>query len=83
MLKALLDLVPGEGRAMRDLAGSWGCDASFVTVTCDGLEARGFAERRVSAHDRRVKPVELTPAGIDARPGRPARCTGPGPGSTP
>jgi len=67
MLKALLDLVPGEGRAMRELAGQWGCDASFVTVTCDGLEARGLVERRVSERDRRVKTVELTPAGVEAQ----------------
>jgi DNA-binding MarR family transcriptional regulator len=67
MLKALLDLRPGEGRAMRELAGEWGCDASFVTVTCDGLEAKGYVERRVAEHDRRVKMVELTPAGIEAQ----------------
>jgi DNA-binding MarR family transcriptional regulator len=67
MLKALLDLVPGEGRPMRELAGAWGCDASFVTVTCDGLEARGLIERRVSDRDRRVKMVELTPAGVEAQ----------------
>jgi MarR family transcriptional regulator, organic hydroperoxide resistance regulator len=67
MLKALLDLTPGEGRPMRELAGAWGCDASFVTVTCDGLEARGMIERRVSDRDRRVKMVELTPAGVEAQ----------------
>jgi DNA-binding MarR family transcriptional regulator len=77
MLKALLDLVPGEGRPMRDLAGAWGCDASFVTVTCDGLEARGFVERHVSDHDRRVKLVELTPAGIEAQAWATAEVYGP------
>lgn len=66
MLKALLELEPGEAVAMRDLAERWQCDASFVTVTCDGLEARSFIERRVAPHDRRIKMVELTPAGVDA-----------------
>jgi DNA-binding MarR family transcriptional regulator len=67
MLKGLLELVPGEGVPMRDLAERWGCDASFVTVMCDGLEARGLVERRVADHDRRIKMVELTPAGAEAR----------------
>jgi MarR family transcriptional regulator, organic hydroperoxide resistance regulator len=66
MLKALLELSPREATPMRELAERWGCDASFVTVTCDGLEARGLIERRVAEHDRRIKMVELTPAGVDA-----------------
>ena len=67
VLKALLELEPGTARAMRELVSQWRCDASFVTVLVDGLEERGFAERRVAPHDRRVKLVELTPAGIAAR----------------
>ena len=47
---------------MRELADQWGCDASFVTIVTDGLEAAGYAERRVAPHDRRIKTVELTPA---------------------
>jgi DNA-binding MarR family transcriptional regulator len=66
MLKALLELAPREATPMRELAERWGCDASFVTVTCDGLEARGLIERRVADHDRRIKMVELTAAGADA-----------------
>lgn len=66
MLKALLELTPHEGVPMRDLAERWGCDASFVTVTCDGLESRGLVERRVAEHDRRIKIVELTPGGVEA-----------------
>ncbi|HEY6415600.1 MAG TPA: hypothetical protein VIX41_05170, partial [Acidimicrobiales bacterium] len=31
------------------------------------LEARGLVERRVAEHDRRIKMVELTPAGAEAR----------------
>jgi DNA-binding MarR family transcriptional regulator len=67
MLKGMLELEPGEAVPMRHLADRWGCDASFVTVVVDGLEGRGFAERRVAPHDRRIKAVELTPDGVDAR----------------
>jgi DNA-binding MarR family transcriptional regulator len=67
MVKALLELEPGEGRPMRSLAHEWGCDASFVTVVVDGLEERGYAVRRVADYDRRVRTVELTDEGVDAR----------------
>lgn len=67
MLKGLLELTSGEGMPMRDLAERWGCDASFVTVMCDGLEARGLVERRIADHDRRIKMVVLTPAGAEAK----------------
>jgi DNA-binding MarR family transcriptional regulator len=67
MLKGLLELDPGDALPMRELADRWGCDASFVTVVVDGLEGRGFAERRVAPHDRRIKAVQLTDQGIAAR----------------
>jgi DNA-binding MarR family transcriptional regulator len=67
MLKALLELQPGEATGMRALADEWGCDASFVTVVIDGLESQGYAVRRVSEQDRRVKTVELTAEGVAAR----------------
>lgn len=67
MLKALVDLEPGESRPMRSLADEWGFDASFVTVIVDGLEQGGYADRRVAEHDRRVKTVELTDKGVEAR----------------
>jgi DNA-binding MarR family transcriptional regulator len=67
MFRALLDLTPDEGLPMRDLAERWGCDASFVTVTCDALQARGLIERRVAPHDRRIRMVELTDEGADAK----------------
>jgi DNA-binding MarR family transcriptional regulator len=66
-LKALISLEPGESVSMRELAAQWGCDASFVTIVTDGLETAGYAERRVAAHDRRIKTVELTAAGTEAR----------------
>jgi DNA-binding MarR family transcriptional regulator len=67
MLKGLLELDAGDALPMRELADRWGCDASFVTVVVDGLEGRGFAERRVAPHDRRIKAVQLTDEGITAR----------------
>ena len=67
MLKGLLELDAGDALPMRELADRWGCDASFVTVVVDGLEGRGFAERRVAPHDRRIKAVQLTDEGIAAR----------------
>ena len=76
-LKALLELTPGEPTAMRDLANRWHCDASFVTVTCDGLEARGLIERRVAPHDRRIKLVDLTPEGVEAQARAHAEVYGP------
>ena len=66
MLKALFELEPDEQVPMRDLAVRWGVDASFVTVVCDGLEARGLIERRVAPWDRRVKVVSLTERGVEA-----------------
>ncbi len=45
---------------MRSLASSLHCDASNITGLVDKLEARGLAERRAGAGDRRVKLVALT-----------------------
>ena len=52
---------------MRVLAQGWGCDASWVTGIVDGLEERGYVERRVLATDRRVKVVHLTAEGERAK----------------
>jgi DNA-binding MarR family transcriptional regulator len=54
----------GGGRTMRSLAAEWRCDASTATWTVDRLEAKGLAERRAHATDRRVKLVVLTPHGV-------------------
>ena len=66
-LKALLSMEPGEPQPMRVLAESWRCDASWVTGIVDGLEDRGYAERRAHPTDRRTKLVEITPLGVKAR----------------
>jgi DNA-binding MarR family transcriptional regulator len=65
LLKALVHLgTVGDGGArMGDLAGHWGCDASYVTTLADGLQVRGLAERRPHPTDRRVKSIVLTAEG--------------------
>lgn len=67
LLKALVSLEPGGAEPMRVLAKGWGCDASWVTGIVDGLEERGYVERRVLPTDRRVKVVHLTDAGEQAK----------------
>jgi len=56
-------LEPGTPTPMNELAAFFGCDASNITGLVDRLEARGVLERRVPAHDRRVKQIVLTEAG--------------------
>ena len=56
-------LEPGVPTPMSELAAFFGCDASNITGLVDRLEARGVLERRVPAHDRRVKHIVLTEAG--------------------
>ena len=60
-------LVPGTAVTMGALAETLACEASNVTGIVDRLERRGLVERRGAAHDRRVKTLELTPAGSDLR----------------
>ena len=65
--RALSSLDPDAGRTMRALAAEWEIDASTVTWIVDRLEAKGLAERRAHATDRRVKLVVLTPTGTQAK----------------
>lgn len=60
-------LPPDSAVSMRTLATRLGCDASNVTGIVDRLEARGLVVRRPAEHDRRVKELALTPAGLSAR----------------
>jgi len=66
-LKTLLWLEPGEPRPMRSIAESLKCDASWVTGIVDGLEARGYAERKAHPVDRRIKVVVITSLGEKAK----------------
>jgi DNA-binding MarR family transcriptional regulator len=52
---------------MRRLADTLSCDASNVTGLVDRLEARGLVQRQPSSEDRRVKVLQLTPAGSRLR----------------
>jgi DNA-binding MarR family transcriptional regulator len=60
-------LEPGRRVPMGRLAQTLSCDASNVTGLIDRLEARGYIRRQPSADDRRVKELELTPAGCRRR----------------
>ena len=58
---------PGRPIPMGQLAETLACDASNVTGLVDRLESRGLVRRRPSAEDRRVKVLDLTPAGSRLR----------------
>src|SRR5215468_6360590 len=58
---------PDQPVPMGQIAESLACDASNVTGLVDRLEARGLVRRQPSAGDRRVKALELTPAGVRLR----------------
>ena len=60
-------LEPGRPVPMGRLAQTLSCDASNVTGLIDRLEARGLIRRQPSPGDRRVKVLELTPAGCRRR----------------
>ena len=64
---ALLQMEPGAGMPMHELASVLGCDNSNVTGLADRLEARGLVARRPHAHDRRVRHIVLTEAGAQLR----------------
>ena len=56
-----------EPLSMRALANLLSCDASYVTVLVDGLEARDLVERTSDPDDRRVKRLVLTKQGRKVR----------------
>ena len=58
---------PGRPLPMGRLASTLSCDASNVTGLVDRLESRGLVRRQPSPRDRRVKVLELTPAGARLR----------------
>jgi DNA-binding MarR family transcriptional regulator len=60
-------LEPERPMPMGKLAQSLACDASNVTGLVDRLESRGLLRRAPSSEDRRVKVLELTPAGAKLR----------------
>ena len=58
---------PGRPLPMSRLADTLSCDASNVTGLVDRMESRGLVRRQPSAQDRRVKVLQLTPAGLRLR----------------
>jgi MarR family transcriptional regulator, organic hydroperoxide resistance regulator len=64
---ALMRLREVDPLHLRDLARHMHCDPSYVTSIADRLEERGFALRRPSPADRRLKELVLTPAGVEAQ----------------
>src|SRR5881227_543011 len=58
---------PGRPLPMSRLADTLSCDASNVTGLVDRLESRGLVQRKASTRDRRVKVLQLTPAGARLR----------------
>jgi DNA-binding MarR family transcriptional regulator len=58
---------PGKAVPMGHLAERLACDASNVTGLIDRLESRGLLRRRPSEQDRRIKVLQLTPAGLRVR----------------
>jgi len=64
---ALRYLEPGRPRPMGELTTALVCESSNLTGICDRLEARGLVVRRPSETDRRVRTLDLTPAGVRLR----------------
>ena len=58
---------PGRPMPMGRLADTLACDASNVTGLVDRLESRGLVRRHPSEEDRRLKVLDLTPAGARLR----------------
>jgi DNA-binding MarR family transcriptional regulator len=58
---------PGQPIPMGRLAETLACDASNVTGLVDRLESRGLVRRHASEADRRLKVLDLTPAGARLR----------------
>jgi MarR family transcriptional regulator, organic hydroperoxide resistance regulator len=58
---------PDQPLPMGRLAEALACDASNVTGLVDRLESRGLVRRISGDEDRRVKVLELTPAGVRLR----------------
>lgn len=52
-----------QPRPMKNFCTLFHCDASNVTGIIDGLEKKGLVSRRSDPHDRRIKVIQLEPAG--------------------
>ncbi len=68
---------PDRPVPMGRIAEALACDASNVTGLIDRLESRGLVQRQPSPEDRRVKVLQLTPAGSRLRAAMLERITKP------
>jgi DNA-binding MarR family transcriptional regulator len=50
-------------RPMKALGQLFHCDASNITGIIDGLEQKGLVARQSDSHDRRIKTIQICPAG--------------------
>ncbi|WP_399894318.1 MarR family winged helix-turn-helix transcriptional regulator [Streptomyces sp. BBFR51] len=64
-LAVLIVLVDRGPTVQRDLATETGVDKASIMRVVDDLEGRGLAVRKPVPGDRRVRQVEITPAGVD------------------
>jgi DNA-binding MarR family transcriptional regulator len=60
---ALRRLRGGEPLTMREVARRLGCEPPHATAIVDALVRRGYLTRSVEPRDRRVRVVDVTPAG--------------------
>ena len=59
----LLLLDANQPRPMKNFCLLYHCDASNITGIVDGLEKKGLVSRQNGLQDRRVKVIQLEPAG--------------------
>jgi DNA-binding MarR family transcriptional regulator len=59
----LLLIDENHPRPMKNFCLLFHCDASNVTGIVDGLEKKGLVSRQSDANDRRIKVIQLEPAG--------------------
>jgi DNA-binding MarR family transcriptional regulator len=62
----LIVLVDRGPTTQRDLVEATGADKAGIMRVVDDLEAKGLAVRKSVPGDRRVRSVEITPAGVKA-----------------
>jgi DNA-binding MarR family transcriptional regulator len=61
----LMVLVERGPTVQRDLAAATGSDKAGIMRVVDDLERKGLAVRKAVPGDRRVRAVEITPAGLE------------------
>lgn len=78
-MRVLFEVAPIAPVPMTRIADLMACDASNVTGLVDRMEQRGLLERRTDEHDRRIKLIAVTRAGLALRDKISARMAAPPP----